>query len=217
MGYGEIDPADAEYFEYAGICPVGQWQFVNDRYANLDTRIVEGYDVGIFYKTDNKFGSWDLSIRGAFYDKYEQVPGARTQALIDAAEAGVFPEGFPTPAGFGDLLRQNGNQEEKYNASLSWRKGDFGARVSGYYLSDFVQTSLGVREGQEWVIPSMTTYNASLDYYFDPFDTDTRLRLGINNFTDERAPLADRFFGYFADAHRDLGRYWYFDARIEFD
>jgi outer membrane receptor for ferrienterochelin and colicin len=217
MGYADVDPDDAEYFEYAGICPVGQWQSVDDRYANLDTRIVEGYDIGVFYSTENRFGSWDLAIRGAFYERYDQVPGPATQALIEAAESGVFPEGFPTPAGFGDLLRQDGNQEEKYNASLTWSKEDFGARVSGYYLSDFVQTSLGVREGQEWVVPSMTTYNASFDYHFEPFDTETRVRLGVNNFTDERAPLADRYFGYFADAHRDLGRYWYLDLRMDFE
>ena len=217
MQYATVDPEDVEYYEFAGICPAGRWQAVDDRYANLDTRIVEGHDIGIFYSTETSFGTWDLAIRGTFYDKYEQVPGPQTQELIDAAESGVFPEGFPSPRGFGDLIRLDGNQEEKYNASLAWRKGDFGARVSGYYLSDFVQSSLGVREGQEWVIPSMTTYNASFDYRFDAFDTDTRLRLGVNNFTDERAPLADRYFGYFADAHRDLGRYWYLDARVNFD
>ena len=216
MGYTDPADSDLEYYEFAGVCPVGQWEFVNDSYANLDTRIVEGHDIGIFYSTERKSGSWDLTIRGTFYDKYVQEAGSTSQSLIDAAASGAFPAGFPSPSGFGDLIRQNGNQETKYNASLSWRKGDFGARVSGYHLSDFVQTSLGIREGQEWVIPSMTTYNASFDYYFDALDKDTRLRLGINNFTDERAPLADRFFGYFADAHRDLGRYWYLDARIRF-
>ncbi len=216
MGYSDPAADQIEYYTYAGICPVGQWQFTNDSYANLDTRIVEGHDIGIFYSRDGKSGSWDLTIRGSFYDKYEQLAGPLTQSLIDAAESGVFPDGFPTPSGFGDLIRQDGNQETKYSASLSWRKEAFGARVSSYYLSDFVQTSLGVREGQEWVIPSMTTYNASFDYYFDAFDTDTRLRLGVNNVADERAPLADRYFGYFADAHRDLGRYWYLDARLRF-
>jgi hypothetical protein len=216
MGYLSPDPEDVEYYEFAGICPVGQWQFVNDAYANLDTRTVEGHDIGVFYSTDTSLGSWDLTIRASFYDKFEQEAGPQTQLLLDAAASGVFPDGFPAPRGFSDLIRQDGNQETKYNASLSWRKDDFGARVSTYYLSDFVQTSLGTREDQEWVIPSMTTYNASFDYYFDAFDTDTRLRLGVNNFTDERAPLADRYFGYFADAHRDLGRYWYLDARLRF-
>jgi hypothetical protein len=40
------------------------------------------------------------------------------------------------------------------------------------------------------------------------------VRFGINNFTDRRAPLADRFFGYYADQHSDFGRYYYLDVRV---
>jgi outer membrane receptor protein involved in Fe transport len=213
-GYFDVAAADVEYFTYAGICPVGQWEYVNDKYANLDTRIVKGHDIGIFYSFDTGFGDWDLAFRGTFYDKYVQEAGPLTLALIEASESGVFPDGFPAPRGFDDLIRQDGNQERKYNASVSWRKGDWAARASAYYLSDFVDIGLGTREGQQWVVPSMTTYNASVDYNFAPFDTDTRLRLGINNLTDERAPLADSYFGYFSDAHRDLGRYWYIDVQF---
>ncbi len=48
--------------------------------------------------------------------------------------------------------------------------------------------------GHKWVVPSMTTYNFNVDYRFDLWKSDTRLRFGINNFTNERAPLADRYF-----------------------
>ena len=215
-GYFTPNPEDVEYFTYAGICPVGQWEYVNDQYANLDTRIVEGWDVGAFYSTDTRFGTWDLSIRGSFYEKYVQKAGPLLSSLIEAADTGVFPDGFPSPAGYGDLLRQDGNQEEKYTANLRWRLDRFGAGLSAYYLSDFVQTSLGVREDKEWVIPSMTTVNGYFDYSADIFNTETRFRFGINNMFDERAPLADRYFGYFADAHRDLGRYFYVDLRMGF-
>ncbi len=58
-------------------------------------------------------------------------------------KSGVFPEGFPIPRGFGDLLRQEGNQTTKYNASLRWRRDMFGAGFSAYYLSDFVETGAG--------------------------------------------------------------------------
>ena len=92
----------------------------------------------------------------------------------------------------------------------------FGAGLSGYYLGDFVQTSLGEREGQRWVIPSMTTFNAYVDYNADLFDTATRFRFGINNVSNERAPLADRYFNYFSDAHRDYGRSYYIDINIDF-
>jgi len=216
VGYLDVDAEDIPYYEAAGICPVGQIEYVEDKYANLDSRIVEGHDIGIFYSFDNNSGSWDFTFRGAFYDTYDQEAGPATQVLIDASEAGVFPSTFPAPRGFDDLLRQDGNQTSKYNASIRWRKGAFGVNLSGYYLSSFIQTSLGERDDQRWVIPSMTTFNASFDYRVDLWNTYTRFRFGINNLADERAPLADRYFGYFADAHRDLGRYYYIDIRMGF-
>ncbi|MBT8069199.1 MAG: TonB-dependent receptor [Gammaproteobacteria bacterium] len=216
VGYLTLDPEDIPFYEAAGICPVGQMEYVEDKYANLDTRIVEGYDIGLFYSFDNSWGAWDFSLRGSFYEKYEQQAGPATQVLIDASESGVFPSTFPAPRGFDDLLRQDGNQTTKYNSSLRWRKGDWGVNLTAYYLSSFIQTSLGERDGQKWRIPSMTTFNVSFDYNVDLWGSDSRFRLGINNFTDERAPLADRYFGYFADAHRDLGRYFYLDLRMGF-
>ena len=64
----------------------------------------------------------------------------------------------------------------------------------------------------------MTTWNASVDYRFGTWgDTQTRVRLGINNLTNERAPLADMRFGYFSDVHRDLPMSYYLDVRLEFD
>jgi len=216
QGYSDVAPGDEEYYTYANICPVGQWLSTLDAYANLDTRIVEGYDIGVFYGIETKYGSWDLTVRGSFYEKYVQEAGPLTQSLIDAAESGVFPEGFPTPTGFGDLLRENGNQTTKYNTSLRWSRDNFGAGLSAYYLSSFIETGPGVRQGQKWVIPSMTTYNGYVDYFAGLFDTQTRFRFGINNLFDERAPLADENFGYFPDAHRDYGRYYYVDVRMDF-
>ncbi len=216
VGYLNIDPDDLPYYENAGICPVGQMEYVEDKYANLDTRTVEGYDIGIFYSTDTSWGTWDFTLRGSFYERYEQEAGPATQVLIEASESGIFPPTFPAPRGFEDLLRQNGNQTTKYNSSLRWRKDRWGVNLTAYYLSSFIQTSLGERDGQRWVIPSMTTFNASFDYHFDLWNTNSRFRFGINNFTNERAPLADRYFGYFADAHRDLGRYFYVDLRMGF-
>jgi outer membrane receptor protein involved in Fe transport len=46
-------------------------------------------------------------------------------------------------------------------------------------------------------------------------DIDSSIRLGINNVTDERAPLADDTFGYYSDQHRDLGRYYYLNFQFK--
>jgi iron complex outermembrane receptor protein len=118
--------------------------------------------------------------------------------------------------GFDDLLTQNGNQRNKYNGSVRWHKDAWGASLTGFYLSRFEQTSLKLPDGTRYIIPSVTTWNASVDYTFDLWKSDTRFRFGVNNFTNERAPLADRFFSYFADAHRDVGRYFYVDLRLGF-
>jgi hypothetical protein len=58
--------------------------------------------------------------------------------------------------------------------------------------------------------------NASLDYSFDLFNTQSRVRFGINNVSNERAPLADAYFGFSSDAHSDYGRAYYVDFRVRF-
>ena len=60
----------------------------------------------------------------------------------------------------------------------------------------------------------MTTYNMKADYSFEAFGADSRIRLGVNNVSDERAPLADQSYGFFQDAHRDWGRHFYIDLRV---
>ncbi len=214
---GRIAPDDDQIAAYtaAGICPAGDVIFIDDKYANLDTRTVEGHDIGVYYDVDTGFGDFSFKYVGSFYDKYKQTPGPLSQRLLAAEAAGIIPPGGVT--GFGDLIGMDGNQDEKHNASIRWSKGDWGAALSGYRLGSFYQSSLTLADGTKYVIPSMTTYNVSFDYDFDLWKSDNRIRLGINNFTDERAPLADRYFGYFADAHSDYGRYWYLDLRMRFN
>ena len=215
VGHLPTDPDEVSYYLDAGICPTGQVEYVNDKYQNLDTRTITGHDIGIYYSVDTKYGDWNFKTVGTYYDKYDQEPGGAASLLLAAQDAGIIPENYPV-RGFDDLLRRDGNQSTKYNASLNWRYDRFGVNLTAFYLSRFYQSTLTLEDGTKYVIPSMTTFNASFDYRFDLWKTDTRLRFGINNFTNERAPLADRYFGYFADAHRDLGRYYYIDLRLGF-
>jgi outer membrane receptor protein involved in Fe transport len=221
VGYGSVDPDEEGYYLAAGICPIGQTIYVDDAYQNLDTRTVKGHDIGVYYALDTGWGSWDFTARGTFYDKYEQQAGGAAALLLQASNEGILPPGY-FPGGFSDLMRQDGNQSTKYNFSLSWKKNAWGANVSAFYLSSFIWTSSTLTPGTTcldlctWVVPSMTTYNANIDYRFDLWKSDTRLRFGINNFTNERAPLVDRYFAYSGDAHTDLGRYFYIDLRMGF-
>jgi outer membrane receptor protein involved in Fe transport len=213
---------EAEIYLHAGICPGGDIEYIDDQYANLDTRVVEGYDFGVYYDLPTDIGDWAFSWRGSIYTRYDQEPGVLA-GILEAAkctgadQSGCIPINYPI-AGLGDLLRINGNQEEKMNASLRWNKSGWGAAVSWFYLGDFIQDSLDIDNGDgtltRWVVPSYSTWNLSADYAFDLWSSRTRVRLGVNNVGNERAPLADRYFGYFSDAHRDTGRSYFIDLRM---
>ena len=211
------DPNEVPFFDAAGICPLGPIRFIDDRYANFDTRTVSGYDIGIYYNFDSAIGTFNIEYIGSFLDEFEQDAGGDAALLLAAQQSGDIPLNYPV-AGFADLIRMDGNQEDRQRATVRWRGGDFGASVSGYRVGDFYQSSLTLADGTRWEIPAMTTYNATVTYWADGLfgDVDARFRLGVRNFTDERAPLADRFFGYFADAHRDFGMSYYLDVRLDF-
>jgi hypothetical protein len=196
----------------AGLCPAENVVFVSDNYRNLETREVEGYDVGIYYDFDTAIGEFSLRYNGSFYEKYEQKATSELATTVLEAKENNPDITYPL-IGLGDLLGREGFQESRHSASAIWRKGDWRVGLTGYRISEFDEV---ISSGVVWTIPSMTTYNATIDYNFDVSDVDTRVRLGINNFTDERAPIADESFGFFDDAHRDWGVYYYLDLRASF-
>lgn len=211
----EPDDDQLAAFTEAGICPAGTALRVDDAYANLDTRTLEGRDIAVYYDLDTDIGNFRFSYNVSFLDVFEQEASGDAALLVASQAAGEIPADIPID-GFADLIGRDGNQDERHSARLSWRQGDFGASLAMYEIGSFYQSSLTLSDGMRWVIPSMTTYDATFDYRFDISDVGARARLGIKNFTDERAPLADRYFGYFADAHTDYGRYMYLDLRLSF-
>jgi outer membrane receptor protein involved in Fe transport len=211
----EVDEDAIPAFLEAGLCPAGEAEFGNDKYANLDTREVKGWDLGVYYDLMTDIGDWTFTWQGSFYTSYDQTPGELASTIKDAQDAGIIPANY-TIEGLGDLLERDGNQKRKMNVRLRWNKERWGASLAWFYLSGFYQSSLTLDDGTQYNIPSHSYMNANLDYAFDLGRTETRIRFGINNLTNERAPLADRYFGYFSDAHRDYGRSYYIDARVAF-
>ncbi len=212
---GEADDDEIEIFSAAGICPAGRIAYVDDRYANLDKRTIYGTDYGIYYDAETRIGSFSLSHQMTRLRHFQQDPGGDAGVLLAAQADGVLPGHYPV-TGFTDLIRQDGNPEWKTSTRLQWRYKAWSASLSSLYIDDFVQTSLTLDDGTEWVVPSMRTFNASVTYRFDLGDDRSgRIRLGSINITDARAPLADRYFGYYADMHQDLGARYYVELRAE--
>jgi outer membrane receptor protein involved in Fe transport len=219
VGRDNPDNDDIPIYLQAGICPAGDIDFVDDQYTNLDTRTVEGHDIGIYYDKDTSFGNFNFKFVGTFYDEYTQEGSSGIALEVqNALNSGELPAGVAL-RGYGDLLLREGNADEKFNASVRWSKDEWGAYLSMVKLGGFYDADRFIEVGGEtvnWQLPSMTTYNASVDFDFDLFDAESRFRIGVNNLTDERAPLCDCRFGYWSDAHRDYGRYYYFDLRMKF-
>ena len=211
----EPDDDQIAAFTGAGICPAGTALRVDDAYANLDTRTLEGHDIAVYYDLDTDIGSFRLSYNVSFLDVFEQEASGDAALLVASQASGEIPADVPID-GFADLIGRDGNQDERHSARLSWRYDDFGASLAMYQIGSFYQSALTLADGMRYVIPSMTTYDATFDYRFEVSDVGARARLGIKNLADERAPLADRYFGYFADAHSDYGRYMYVDLRLSF-
>ena len=200
-------------FSDAGICPVGEVLVATDPYANAATRTIEGDDLGIYYDLDTNLGNFKLSINHSETDKFTQEPTATYAKLAAAQESGIIPFNV-TLSGFGDLALQDGNYVKKTSMKLNYRYGDWGAQISSLKKGEFYQSSETRSDGTRYMIPSMRTVNASVYYNFEIGDYDARVKLAIKNIDDERAPLADRFYGFFADAHQDYGRNYYLDFRL---
>ena len=206
--------AELAAFSSAGICPVGEAQVVTDPYANAATRTIAGNDLGIYYDLDTDIGRFKLSVNHSETDKFTQEPTATYAQLAAAQDSGIIPFDVSL-SGFGDLALQDGNYVKKTSMKLNYRYGDWGAQISSLKKGQFYQSSETRSDGTRYMIPSMRTVNASVYYNFEIGDYDARIKLAVKNIDDERAPLADRFYGFFADAHQDYGRNYYLDFRLK--
>ena len=215
------DPDAVAVYEAAGICPAGDVLRIDDQYANLDTRTLNGYDLGVYLRhKDERWGSWRVTFLMTYLNKFRQEAGGAAAVLIDAQSSGVLPADIPV-VGFDDLIQEDGFQEMKSSILVTWRKDKWGAGLSSTTIGEFYQDSLtnddGTPEGMRYWVPAMTTWNIRGDYNFEINEVPTRFRVGVRNLLNERAPLADRYFGFFSDAHRDYGRYVYADLRLTWD
>ncbi|MCZ6912911.1 MAG: TonB-dependent receptor [Proteobacteria bacterium] len=211
-----LEPDEAQLYLDAGICPAGSLIRVNDTYANLDTRTVQGFDVGVYYNVDTGIGNFDFRYVATFLEEFTQEAGGDAAILVAAKESGALPADVPV-SGFASLIQQDGFPKSKHTMRLSWNKGDWGASISGIRLDEVIMTDETLSDGTLYILPTMTTYNGAVDYRFNwRDDSEVRIRLGVRNLTDERAPLADKNFGYFRDLHNDYGINYYLDLKAYF-
>jgi outer membrane receptor protein involved in Fe transport len=202
-------------FTAKGVCPAGEAQIVYDPYANAATRKIAGQDIGLYYDIDTDFGRFKLSANYSKTDEFTQEPTAGYTKLKEAQDSGTFPLSIAL-SGFGDLAKQDGNYVEKTSIKGTYTIGDWGVQITSLTKGDFYHSQETKSDGTRYVLPEMTTMNVSVYYKFDIAGNKARIKFAVKNIEDERAPLADRFYGFFADAHQDMGRNSYIDFKVSF-
>lgn len=197
----------------------GQVLFVNNRFINLDRQEAEGWDFSIHGELDTgALGSFDFRLE---FTRIEQLDVFRNEELAALTSDPRFEGEFDALAI--DQIGINGDPEDRATANLLWRRGDFGAGLVYRYVSGFTDTSAdnvdvdGDGEDDLFEVDSWTRLNGFVDYRFDTFGrTEARLRLGVNNLTDEAPPLADESLGFETSVHNVRGREYYVQARVQF-
>lgn len=228
-----LDPTAAQTALYnsANLTPAGDIEEVLDPYINLTPRQFEGIDLGVAWSqsTDN-YGNFDVKFNAAYLQKANQDHSDDANTILRAIAAGTA-NALATVGGSGDRIKQNGRPEWRSNASLIWRKDEWGAGLFYHNVGEVIDTSVLEdipRPGQpgydpdriakKFVLDSFQTISVYGQYTIDGWmGGDTRLRLGIRNIADEDPPIADEFAsGYFPSLHSNRGRYIYFDVRQRF-
>ena len=206
---------DDDFFN-AGICPAGQQDTVYEPYQNLALRTVEGTDIAIYYDFETSIGDFNITLQSSITDKFEQEPSSQFTAISNAVADGTLPA-YTVLEGYGDLKNnENIGTDQKDTLKVNYRRGDWGASLTALRVGELLDNGVKGDNGEIYLIPSMTTANLSVYKKFTLKGNDARLRLMVRNIADERAPLADGWFGFYSDIHRDDGRHYYLDLRMDF-
>jgi outer membrane receptor protein involved in Fe transport len=197
---------------------VGQLDFVQDNYFNLQPRTIRGVDLELNYRLRNTpLGTFNIQLAGAHLLEFQQQPSDVQAELIAANAAGQLGPGIVI-AGANSLLRQNGNPRWRATTNLTWRSGPVRAGVLVNYVSSVNDTGPTPVNGQLFQVDSWTTVNAYAEYNFrnGGFIEGTRFRVGARNIFDKEPPLYSNNFGFLGSLHNAIGRFTYFELSKKF-
>ena len=199
-----------------GTNPVGALLYVNDTYANLQPRMVQGFDFTIDYDLDDTaWGDFGVTLNVAKLSKYDQSPGAVEATLLKAIADGRLA-GL-TVATSGNQIKMDGYPEFRGTANLTWRRNGWGAGVFVSHVGEIYDTGPAQIGGQYFPVKAWTTVSLYGQYAFRDgrFDGST-VRLGVRNLADKDPPVSSSNFGYMGSLHNATGRYWYMNASKRF-
>ena len=206
---------DATAFAGTGLTPVGTVLYVKDQYVNLLPQEARGIDYALNWSLKGtSLGNFSVQVSAANLLKFYQQPSPAIAALLAARAAGQINAGT-TITGGGNLVRQNGRPEWKWNASMTWNLDPFTVGAYTQYVSPIDDTSLLDSAGSPWIIDSQVTANLYGEVALDEgVMANTKVKVGVRNLTNETPPLSSS--GYLGTVYQPYARYWYVSVKKSF-
>jgi outer membrane receptor protein involved in Fe transport len=207
---------DINMFAGTGLAAAGQVLYVKDQYRNLQPQEARGLDIGVIWNLrGTEWGDFSVNFNAAHLIKFYRSPSPEIAALLAARDAGEINAGT-TITGGGDQVRQNGRPEWKWSASATWSYDQWTVGAFTQYIGDVEDTGLRDSAGQAWIVDSQITGNLYGQYEFtEGLASNTRLRVGVRNITDEKPPV-ESSNGYLGSLYQPYSRYWYVSVRKSF-
>jgi len=208
--------ADQAIFAGTGLEAAGEVLYVTDAYTNQQPQTVEGLDLGAMWSLrGTSIGDFSLNLNVSHLLKYylEMSPGMAD--LTAARESGEIDPAITFGGRMGDMIADLGRPECEWSLSGSWRYQNLTVGAFTQYISSLYDSSLVNSAGDYWTVDSTITANLYAEYQFDDgLLSDTAVRVGLRNITDEQPPLSGA--GYVGTVYQPYGRYWYASIRKTF-
>ena len=194
----------------------GDVDFIDNRQLNPGRFDTNGWDFSVKYALrDTAWGDFRASLDTTYTNRFDRQVIVDGLGVVDSDDfAGEFAESSSGGEGHFARWRALGN--------LAWQKGDWSANYSLRYIhhvDEQVKYSGGLIVGPpeltEIRVPAYTTHDLSLSYNFPQ---NAKITLGVDNFTDEQAPLIFGGFNGSTDVrtYDTMGRFYWMRASITF-
>jgi iron complex outermembrane receptor protein len=212
----EPTEADIAQFEGSGLEPVGEVDYVNATYSNMNPIDAEGIDFNFSWRlSGTRFGDFSLTLNAARLKSYTQEPTTEMQQVQAAIDSGELELIIPSVGSSNLVGRYTNNQgakpEWKGSATLVWKYQDWTVRVRDQYIDSVIDGTYA--DGSDYVVPSTHRWNLSLKKQFNKdFLNGVSVEVGGRNIFDKDPPL-NASGNYLGSLYEPYGAYYYVNVQ----
>jgi outer membrane receptor protein involved in Fe transport len=208
--------ADQEaLFAGTGLEAVGEIQYIQTDYANLNTLKAKGLDFNFDWSLRNtEYGDFSFNLAVSRLISFKQELSPELQAAREAQAEGLLDQYMSIATA--DEVGVDGKKPEwKASSRFIWNLENFTYRVSAQYTGSVIDGNYA--SGADFEVEAVTTVNTSAQYTFDETSSLDGLsaEIGVRNLFDKEPPL-NSSGSYLANLYLPYSRYLYASVEMKF-